>query len=129
MLYTIQFGPGINRPDPGTLIMYGSRAAGSPGRNLFVDAFYTSPRGPQVVVGSTCPLPGDQFLPPDEVFPFTLYQVRGTKDQMIFACNAGVVVGIVDLLYVLNTGPVSCIGKCIFADLCYFFSKHFRLVS
>ena len=121
MLYSIQFGPGVGRADPGTLILYGSRAAGPPGRQLFVDAFYASPRGQQVVVGSTCPLPGDQILAPDELFPFTLYQVGGKADQLIFACNFGLVVGIVDLLYVANSGPVSC--SAFFALVISFFLK------
>lgn len=108
MRYTFDFGPGVGRPDPGVLFLYGSRASGAPGRRLFVDAFYLSTRASADNLGSPCPLPGDELLRPDELYPFTLYEVGGTKDELIYACTLSLVIGIVDLRFVANESPVSC---------------------
>ena len=100
------FGPGTALEGSGTMVFFGSEPSGGGGqRRLTVDAFYVAPPSAVVIIGASCPLAGSELLPPDETFPFTLFVLGGEQDRVVYACEAGLVVGIAQFDYVGTQAP------------------------
>lgn len=99
------FGSGSALEGSGTMVFFGSKPSGGGQRRLTVDAFYVAPPSAVVAIGDSCPLAGSELLQPDETFPFTLFVLAGEQDQMVYACDAGFVVGTAKFDYVGTQAP------------------------
>ena len=104
-LLTLQydFGPGTQFSGAGTIVLTGAHPSGIR-RRLEVGDFYQAPLNAEVQIGDPCPLAGSQFLPPDDIFPISLFVLSGTNDQVVYACSTDVV-GVVEFIYTDQTTP------------------------
>lgn len=106
LILSFQFGPGVDRSGVGTIVLYhaGSETSSGLERRLNVDAFYVAPPELAIVsAGGACPIAGSEFLPPDEIFPLTLFVVEGKDDQIVYACTGNTIVGVVEISYIADT--------------------------
>lgn len=107
LLLQYDFGPGTDLMGTGTMVLYGSTPGGEGGqRRLVVDAFYIAPPNVPVMIGDPCPLNGSELLPPDEIFPLTLFVLGGVHNKTVYACGASTVVGVAVFEYVGQASQV-----------------------
>lgn len=94
------FGPGAGLDVPVPLILYGNRVmTATPWRKLLVDGFYLAAADVAIEIGDACPMPGSEYVPPNDVFPLSLVVLEEARDQTLYACSARFVVGIVRACY------------------------------
>jgi len=72
-------------------------------RQLLVKEFYVAPPGRNIRNRSPCPIPGSEYLPPDRVFPLTIYILRTTDDHIVYGCNDGIILSTINFRYVASS--------------------------